>query len=142
VGKKKTRKALKRLAKDLEEAREENRELIEGLAERISEALERQAEANRALVDTLEARLDASEGSRQTPEPGGEAVSLQEEDKPESTEEEEAEPAGQNDEESSETEVTEAAERRGRELGVDLGDVKGTGSGGRVLVKDVEEAAG
>jgi hypothetical protein len=38
-------------------------------------------------------------------------------------------------------EATEAAERRARELGVRLSDVKGTGAGGRVLVKDVEEAA-
>jgi hypothetical protein len=36
---------------------------------------------------------------------------------------------------------TEAAERRARELGVRLSDVKGTGAGGRVLVKDVEAAA-
>jgi pyruvate/2-oxoglutarate dehydrogenase complex dihydrolipoamide acyltransferase (E2) component len=38
--------------------------------------------------------------------------------------------------------ATEAAERRARELGVDLAGVEGTGSGGRVLVKDVEDAAG
>jgi pyruvate/2-oxoglutarate dehydrogenase complex dihydrolipoamide acyltransferase (E2) component len=38
-------------------------------------------------------------------------------------------------------EVTEAAQRRAEELGVDLADVKGTGSGGRVLLKDVEAAA-
>lgn len=38
-------------------------------------------------------------------------------------------------------EATEAAERRAGELGVRLSDVKGTGAGGRVVVKDVEEAA-
>jgi hypothetical protein len=37
--------------------------------------------------------------------------------------------------------ATEAAERRAGELGVRLSGVKGTGAGGRVLVKDVEEAA-
>ena len=39
-------------------------------------------------------------------------------------------------------EVTEAAERRAKDLNVDLSGVEeGSGSGGRVLVKDVEEAA-
>lgn len=39
-------------------------------------------------------------------------------------------------------ETTAAAEKKARELGVDLTGVKGTGSGGRILVKDIEEAAG
>lgn len=38
-------------------------------------------------------------------------------------------------------EVTEAAQRRAKDLNVDLSDVKGTGSRGRVLVRDVEGAA-
>lgn len=38
-------------------------------------------------------------------------------------------------------EATDAARRRAGELGVELENVKGTGSGGRVLVKDVESAA-
>jgi pyruvate/2-oxoglutarate dehydrogenase complex dihydrolipoamide acyltransferase (E2) component len=37
--------------------------------------------------------------------------------------------------------ATEAAKRKARELGVRIYDVKGTGSGGRILVKDVEKAA-
>lgn len=37
-------------------------------------------------------------------------------------------------------EVTEPAKRRANELGVDLSSVNGTGSGGRILVKDVEDA--
>ncbi len=37
--------------------------------------------------------------------------------------------------------VTEAAARRAGELGVDLSTVGGTGSGGRVLLSDVEKAA-
>ncbi len=39
-------------------------------------------------------------------------------------------------------EATTAAEKKARELGVDLSIVKGTGTGGRILVKDIEEAAG
>jgi pyruvate/2-oxoglutarate dehydrogenase complex dihydrolipoamide acyltransferase (E2) component len=38
-------------------------------------------------------------------------------------------------------EVTEAARRKAEELDVDLSQLKGTGAGGRVLVKDVKEAA-
>ena len=38
-------------------------------------------------------------------------------------------------------EATEAAERKAREMGVDLSGVGGTGSGGRILVRDVKEAA-
>jgi pyruvate/2-oxoglutarate dehydrogenase complex dihydrolipoamide acyltransferase (E2) component len=41
----------------------------------------------------------------------------------------------------SEVEATPAAERRAEELGVDLSRVKGTGSGGRIIVKDVQDAA-
>jgi pyruvate/2-oxoglutarate dehydrogenase complex dihydrolipoamide acyltransferase (E2) component len=41
----------------------------------------------------------------------------------------------------SKVEATEAARRRANETGVKLSRVKGTGSGGRILVKDVERAA-
>jgi large subunit ribosomal protein L20 len=41
-----------------------------------------------------------------------------------------------------EVEATEAAERKANELDVDLAEVEGSGSEGRVLVEDVEEAGG
>src|SRR5215210_1374929 len=41
-----------------------------------------------------------------------------------------------------EVEATEAAERKADELDVDLAEVEGSGSDGRVLVEDVEEAGG
>lgn len=41
-----------------------------------------------------------------------------------------------------EVDATDAAERRAAELNVDIGSVQGTGEGGRVLVGDVEKAAG
>jgi pyruvate/2-oxoglutarate dehydrogenase complex dihydrolipoamide acyltransferase (E2) component len=44
-------------------------------------------------------------------------------------------------EDDSNLEATEAARRRANETGVKLSGVKGTGSGGRILVKDVERAA-
>lgn len=37
--------------------------------------------------------------------------------------------------------ATTAAEKKARELGVDLSSMNGSGSGGRILVKDIEEAA-
>jgi pyruvate/2-oxoglutarate dehydrogenase complex dihydrolipoamide acyltransferase (E2) component len=50
-------------------------------------------------------------------------------------------PAGGGAEERGEPEVTEAARNKARELGVDLSGVKGTGSGGRIIVRDVAKAA-
>ena len=38
-------------------------------------------------------------------------------------------------------EATPAAERKAEDLGVDLSEITGTGSGGRITVKDVREAA-
>jgi pyruvate/2-oxoglutarate dehydrogenase complex dihydrolipoamide acyltransferase (E2) component len=38
-------------------------------------------------------------------------------------------------------EATEAAERKAREMGVDLAGVNGTGPGGRILLRDVKKAA-
>ena len=51
------------------------------------------------------------------------------------------EPTVQADEPQSRVEATPAAERRAEELGVDLSRVEGTGSGGRIIVKDVQKAA-
>lgn len=53
---------------------------------------------------------------------------------------EEAEDSRERDDDSN-VEATEAARRRANETGVKLSRVKGTGSGGRILVKDVERAA-
>jgi pyruvate/2-oxoglutarate dehydrogenase complex dihydrolipoamide acyltransferase (E2) component len=50
--------------------------------------------------------------------------------------------SGRDDEVADEVEATDAARRKAQELGVRLSGVKGTGSGGRVLVKDVKEATG
>ena len=44
-------------------------------------------------------------------------------------------------EDTGEVNATKAAERKARELGVQLSDVRGTGSSGRILVGDVEKAA-
>jgi pyruvate/2-oxoglutarate dehydrogenase complex dihydrolipoamide acyltransferase (E2) component len=50
-------------------------------------------------------------------------------------------PAGGGAEGRGEPEATEAARNKARELGVDLSGFEGTGSGGRILVRDVVKAA-
>jgi pyruvate/2-oxoglutarate dehydrogenase complex dihydrolipoamide acyltransferase (E2) component len=45
------------------------------------------------------------------------------------------------DQGSEEPEATEAARKKARDLGVDLSGLEGTGSGGRILVRDVTKAA-
>ena len=50
-------------------------------------------------------------------------------------------PAGGGAEERGEPEATEAARNKARELGVDLSGLEGTGSGGRIIVRDVVKAA-
>jgi pyruvate/2-oxoglutarate dehydrogenase complex dihydrolipoamide acyltransferase (E2) component len=49
--------------------------------------------------------------------------------------------AGGGAEERGEPEATEAARNKARELGVDLSGLKGTGAGGRIIVRDVAKAA-
>jgi pyruvate/2-oxoglutarate dehydrogenase complex dihydrolipoamide acyltransferase (E2) component len=48
---------------------------------------------------------------------------------------------GRESEDDAEADATEAARRKADELGVKLPDIKGTGSGGRILVRDVEKTS-
>jgi pyruvate/2-oxoglutarate dehydrogenase complex dihydrolipoamide acyltransferase (E2) component len=50
-------------------------------------------------------------------------------------------PAGGGAKERGEPEATEAARNKARDLGVDLSSLEGTGSGGRIIVRDVTQAA-
>ena len=50
-------------------------------------------------------------------------------------------PADGSAEERGEPEATEAARNKARDLGVDLSSLEGTGSGGRIIVRDVARAA-
>ena len=113
---KKTDKALKKLRKAVTALEEQNERLTEALVR----TREDQAQALREIRALLEERLTAQEAAP--------IESTQEGHSPDGEAEEGPE-------------VTEAAQRRAKELGVDLSSVKGTGSGGRVLVKDVEAAA-
>jgi pyruvate/2-oxoglutarate dehydrogenase complex dihydrolipoamide acyltransferase (E2) component len=53
----------------------------------------------------------------------------------------EASTPGEAGEQNNKAQATPAAERKAEELGVDLSQIEGTGSGGRITVKDVTEAA-
>jgi pyruvate/2-oxoglutarate dehydrogenase complex dihydrolipoamide acyltransferase (E2) component len=53
----------------------------------------------------------------------------------------EASTPGKGREQKGEVQATPAAERKAEDLGVDLSEIDGTGSGGRITVKDVTEAA-
>jgi pyruvate/2-oxoglutarate dehydrogenase complex dihydrolipoamide acyltransferase (E2) component len=53
----------------------------------------------------------------------------------------EASTPGEAGEQKDRAQATPAAERKAEELGVDLSQIEGTGSGGRITVKDVREAA-
>jgi pyruvate/2-oxoglutarate dehydrogenase complex dihydrolipoamide acyltransferase (E2) component len=53
----------------------------------------------------------------------------------------EASRPGEAGEQKDKAQATPAAERKAEDLGVDLSQIEGTGSGGRITVKDVREAA-
>ena len=53
----------------------------------------------------------------------------------------EASTPGEGGEHKDKAQATPAAERKAEDLGVDLSQIEGTGSGGRITVKDVTEAA-
>jgi len=133
---KKSDKTLQDLAKELKKLRKEN----EKLAKAVGTMREDQAEYHRKVLDLIEERLSASDSDADDhshDENGGfvTAETAEAGDVPEASAE-----AQQTHGE--EPEVTDAAKRRAKELGVDPTAVEGTGSGSRVLVKDVEAAAG
>ena len=109
---KKKDKALKGLEKDVAKLRKRN----DKLAQAIEKTQEDQAAAYKELRSLLEERL-----------PVQGLGSVEQEDIPHDGDEK--------------SETTEAAALRAEELGVDLSNVQGTGSRGRILVTDVEAAA-
>ena len=138
---KKSDKALQDLAKELKKLRKEN----EKLAKAVGTMREDQAEYHRKVLDLIEERLSAPDSGADDTEDhshdenGGfvtaETAEAGDGDVPEASGEAQHDHA-------EEPEVTDAAKRRAKELDVDPTTVEGTGSGGRVLVKDVEAAAG
>ena len=144
---KKLDKAVERLSKDLKKLRKQNEQLVKTL----EKAREDQAEAYREIRNLLEERLPARDAGPAEPveedhtgtdENLGEAEITWAEDRARDADAVDPEADRTPEAESEEApEVTEAAERRAKDLGVNPSEVKGTGSGGRVLVKDVEAAA-
>ena len=132
---KKSDKVLKDLAKELKKLRKENEKLVEA----VGAMREDHAEYNREVLALIEERLaapdpGADDAEDHTHDENGGFVTAEtagDGDLPEAQQDQEEEP-----------EVTEAANRRAKELGLDPTTVEGSGSGGRVLVKDVEAAAG
>jgi pyruvate/2-oxoglutarate dehydrogenase complex dihydrolipoamide acyltransferase (E2) component len=146
---KKSDKALQDLAKELKKLRKEN----EKLAKTVGTMREDQAEYHRKVLALIDERLAASDSGadetedRSHDENGGfvtaETAEVGDGDVPEaSADAQQAHGEDHGEDHGEEPEITEAAKRRARELGVDPTGVEGTGSGGRVLVKDVEAAAG
>lgn len=127
---KKANKALKSLKKDVAKLREQN----DKLAETLEKAREDQASAHMELRKLLEEHLTTHDAGPDESAP--EADETAAEDSSRDGDNEEVPEASE-----AEREATEAAKRRAKELGVDLSSVKGTGSGGRILVKDVEATA-
>lgn len=123
-----TDKALKKLSKQVASSQEENAKLIRKLEKKIVEALEAQADANRAEIRELQSYLQTHQDAHA-------------DDVDQSHEDGRGTQASQNNREAEEHEVTEPAARKAEELGVDADEVEGTGSGERVLVKDVERSA-
>lgn len=89
-------------------------EAVEALEERV-EGLERKLEDHRSGLERVEGKLDQLLAVLGNPASEGSQASGSQE----------------------ESEATEAARRKARELGVDLRDVEGSGSGGRSTVDDV-----
>src|SRR5215218_4421693 len=82
-------------------------------------------------------RSATDESTPATPEPGeGVEAGLEEE-----AVVGEASTPGEAGEQKDKAQATPAAERKAEDLGVDISQVEGTGSGGRITVKDVREAA-
>lgn len=136
---KKMDKAVKDLAKELKKLRKEN----EKLAKAVGTMRDDQAEYNRKVLALIQERLAAPDSGADDAEdhPHDENGGFVTAETAEGGDVPEASADAQQDQQEG-PEVTEAAKRRAEELGVDSSDVKGTGSGGRVLVKDVEAAAG
>ncbi len=92
-----------------------------------------------SLAVWLLRRSARDESTPATPEPGeGVEAGLEEE---EVVVVGEASTPGEAGEQKDKAQATPAAERKAEDLGVDLSQIEGTGSGGRITVKDVTEAA-
>jgi hypothetical protein len=96
--------------------------------------------------EVLESLQHSPQFFRQALETGNQTAGAPEDTKPDTevvdeTGDGSGPPAGRGAEDRGEPEATEAAMNKARELGVDLSSLEGTGSGGRIIVRDVVKAA-
>jgi pyruvate/2-oxoglutarate dehydrogenase complex dihydrolipoamide acyltransferase (E2) component len=144
------------LREAIEDASGELDEVLEGMevGDTVDEALKGRLEDVRSgLEESLESQADEGETRGALGEAGGrvrrvvdESGSVVEQTLDESGKVLEETLAGeaqgtQEEEQEPQQQATPAAERKAKELGVDLSEVEGTGSGGRITVRDVESAA-
>jgi pyruvate/2-oxoglutarate dehydrogenase complex dihydrolipoamide acyltransferase (E2) component len=89
------------------------------------------------LAAWLLRRRATDESTPATPDPGESVEARVEEEAVVG----EASTPGEAAEQKDKAQATPAAERKAEDLGVDLSQIEGTGSGGRITLKDVREAA-
>ncbi|MGH3090088.1 MAG: E3 binding domain-containing protein [Rubrobacteraceae bacterium] len=119
------KKGLKKLRKAVEKLQEQN----EALAGKVEEIRESQA-ASREEITTLLEEL------RDEPEPATPTISADDEIVADEDGKSASEPN------TKKPKATQSAERKAKELGVNLVGIEGTGSRDRITVADVEKAAG
>lgn len=110
---------------------------LDNVREILNQALDTLDNNPQLLQDIARiAEETASTGERALEGAAGEIGDAPEEETDEDTEGPQTETEG-----AGEPDATDAARRKAEELGVDLSQVEGTGSGGRILVRDVNKAA-
>jgi pyruvate/2-oxoglutarate dehydrogenase complex dihydrolipoamide acyltransferase (E2) component len=94
-----------------------------------------------SLAVWLLRRSATDESTPATAEPGEGVEARVEEEEAAAAVVGEASTRGEAGEQKDKAQATPAAQRKAEDLGVDLSQIEGTGSGGRITVKDVTEAA-
>ena len=100
----------------------------------LSQALDALDNNPQILEDLVRASEETAGGSERALEGAAGTVGDVSEQETDEVQEAEKEDAGEPD-------ATDAARRKAEELGIDLSQVEGTGSGGRILLRDVKKAA-
>ncbi len=103
----------------------------------LSQALDALDNNPQILEDLLRTSEETAGGGERALESAAETI----EDPPEQGADEDTEDQETGAEDAGQPDATDAARRKAEELGLDLSRVEGTGSGGRILLRDVKKAA-
>jgi pyruvate/2-oxoglutarate dehydrogenase complex dihydrolipoamide acyltransferase (E2) component len=103
----------------------------------LSQALDALDNNPQILEDLLRSSEKTAGGGERALEGAAETI----EDPPEQGADEDTEDQETGAEDAGQPDATDAARRKAEELGIDLSQVEGTGSGGRILLRDVKKAA-